>query len=699
MVRTNKRFTRRSLIKLAIVGGSTFLTSRAARPRALAAGTADMKKPGERWYEEAFYLLHLDHHTTDQFAVGSEADPAETDRLIALSRPDVIQIHAKGAPGWTTYPTKIGHTPRRLARDVLAVWRDIARRRGYAWSIYYNFGRDGEIMKRRPEWNRVDAKGKPRDKMLCYHSGVAEEYLWPMIDEEMARYEPDAFWFDGSCFTVQTCYCAKCRERFKRQTGLDMPRTPQEKGWDEFKEMHRQIYRETVSATAARIKQHNPCCRVAFNWAYGLHLPEDPPAGVDHLTGDTGNAVDLLSMEAHWYDAQPRPFDLMTTVFYNDGRRTSPKPQPQMEQEMAIIIANGGRYHAWDNPTQQSGLVAERQEFLGRVVAPFLRVRQRWCLGTKRLPVVSLLFTSTHHYAATRNSPVCYISAAHASLALRGASDALQRAHLDYEIISRERLLRREIATCCLLAEDLAAAKPDEVAALRGFVEKGGTLVLTGGGAKLAGLDSLAGVRSVEPTPITQPWQVRLKTEALSSAAPLWKAAPLKEVGAEVLLTAETAGRQQPLVIRRVVEDGQVIAILCPLFSLPSPSAGPLPELDPLRAWLLDMIAPVSFRLLTTDAPKTVEMVLRRKGNERVLHLVNRARGNRERFAARYIHWRITDIPPVPACRVSLRVATRPRGVFLQPQNRKLDSWEFCDGILQLQVPEFLIHQIVVVQS
>ena len=49
---------------------------------------------------------------------------------------------------WTTYPSKIGHTPPKLAKDVLAIWRDVARQDGYHFSAYYNIGRDGEIANR-----------------------------------------------------------------------------------------------------------------------------------------------------------------------------------------------------------------------------------------------------------------------------------------------------------------------------------------------------------------------------------------------------------------------------------------------------------------------------------------------------------------------------------------------------------------------
>lgn len=659
--------------------------------------------PRQDWYEQAFYLLHLDHHTTDRFAVGAGADPTETDRLLALSKPDAIQIHAKGNPGWTTYPTKLGYTPPKIARDVLTVWRDIARRRGYAWSIYYNLGRDGEIMNRRPEWNRVGPDGKPRDKMLCYHSGVAENYLFPMIDEIMDRYDPDAWWFDGSCFTVYTCYCGKCRERFRRETSLPLPKKPTDPGWDEFKEMHRQIYRECVNALCARIRQRKPQCHVAVNWAYSLHMPETPPPGIHHLTGDTGDDVDYLSMEAHWYDAQPRPFDLMTTGFYSTGDPKVPaqlKPREQLEQEMAIIIANGGRFHAWDNPTAESGLIPERQEHLGKVVAPFLRARQRWCLSTKRMPAVSLLVTSTHHYAATRNSPACFPSGARGSPALRGATEALQRAHLDYELISRDRLLRQEIQTPFLLVEDLVAVQADEIEALWRFVEHGGTVLLTGRSITHPGLADLCGLRFLADSAPSTSWRWRLADKIVQGNQPLYHARLIEGQGMEVLGgKVEIDGDVLPMITRRRVAKGAVMATLVSAFSLPAKTSQPEPDLAPLRSFLLGLLVPEARRPLHTDAPASVEMVLRRSKSELILHLVNRAEGKRQRFPNSHLAWRITDIPAVPTTRVTLLLERRPRMITLQPQAKPLNDWTFQDGKLELKLPAFAIHQMVVIQS
>jgi hypothetical protein len=606
-------------------------------------GIAATHLPAEtNWYARSFFLLHLDHHTNDKMAVGRGADPAETARLINLVKPDVIQIHAKGNPGWTTYPTTIGHTPPKLARDVMQVWADIARGNQYVFSAYYNIGRDREIMRRHPAWNRVRANGEPYDNMLCYHSGVAEQYLWPMIDEIMDRYRPGGFWFDGSCFTVMNCYCAKCRERFRREHQLDAPTNPRQAGWAAYKEMQRQIYREFCAETAARIKRRDPNCLVAINWAFSLRMPEEPPAGVDYFTGDHGSLIDDLAPDAIWYDSQRRPFDLMTAVFYQDSHGAQLKPRLQLEQEMAVIIAHGGRYFAWDNPTPESGLLAPRYEMMARVVAPFLRARQAWCLGSRALPDVSLFHGAAAHYARSAASPAAF---PRQNPPLLAACEALRRLHLSPEMISDRRLEEGDIRGRLLVLEDTLVLTDANRRALRRYVENGGRVLLTG-----------------------------------------------KAVGAAQLAPPEAPA--SPGLRRHVVGKGEVFCSLQPLFASAAQQGDP----STTPAQLLRQILPPAERLLNTDAPETVELLLREKDGAKILHAVNIAPGRRERDpqALGFLNLHVRELPPAPACRVSLRLPRRPLSVTLQPQGKAIADWTWRNGQVDLTLPSFETHQMVV---
>lgn len=652
-----------------------------------AAGNTDENN----WYRSSFYLLHEDHHTRDQFEVGRDADPQETARLINLSRPDVIQIHAKGNPGWTTYPTGIGFTPPKLARDVMAIWRDIARQEGYRFSTYYNIGRDGEIMNRHPEWNRVKADGKLYERALCYHSGVAEEYLWPMVREIIANYHPDGFWFDGSAFTVSVCYCPKCRERFRAEHDLEPPQKPGSPGWDQYKEMQRQIYREFVHKTAAMIRDIDPGCLVAFNWAYSLRMTEKPDDGIDYLTGDIRNNVDALSGEAHWYDSQNKPFDLMTSVWIRDNNRLEPKPREQIEQEMAIIIANGGRYFVWDAPTPQSGLNTKNMEFLGAVVAPFLRQRQRWCLNSRRVSDVSLLNDSASHYAVSDKSPVCFSKN---NNRIEGACDALCRLHLNYEMVPDWRLQKKDIGSPVLIVEHPKVLTGETVQALREYVSSGGILLMTGmGGTRGSDVSELLGVEDVAGPKGPEDFTVSMKGASLRLHHWLYRS---ELSGAEALLMVEDSmGRQFPLFTRNRFGSGEALYTSVPLFT---PHEGcEIPHR--LLQFIIDTTISPSQRWVTTDAPETVEAVLRRKGDAYILHLVNRAPGDRSIFTSgRLKETRITNIPPVPVCRISVQLPAQPTAVHLEPGSIPLTDWTFENGRLQAEVPGFAIHQMVVMQ-
>ena len=653
----------------------------------------------DNWYENSFWLLHEDHHTQGQFEVGRDADLEETARLVGMVKPDMIQIHAKGNPGWTTYPTKIGYTPPKLARDVLGIWRDVARRDGYKFSAYYNIGRDGQIMSLRPEWNRVQADGKPVERALCYHSGVAEEYLWPMIREIIDAYQPDGFWFDGSCFTIRACYCPKCGERFRRQENLDPPKTSADPGWNDYQEMQRQIYREFIRGTTEMIHAAAPDCLVAVNWAYSMRMPEKPGPGIAYLTGDIGNRVEGLSPEAHWYDSVGLPFDLMTqlntlqAIIGPDGRksgmRTAPKPGPQIEQEMAVIVANGGRYFAWDTPTPQSGLTPERFEFMGRVVTPFLRDRQPWCLGFERVPDVSLLHAAAAHVAVNDKAAPSFHRP---NNRIDGAATALAKLHLNYEMLPDWRLHQHDVRGRLLIVEHPKVLTRRTVESLIRFVSDGGSLLMTGMGlSRSEELRKIFGIASVDGPSGPEPLNFDGADSRIGFGHWLGRVTPST---ATVLLNVSDAeGSQHPLLTQNEHGRGKAFFVSIPLLSLHGKNIVPRPLLDRV----FDLVLPPSKRLLSTDAPDTVEVVLRKKDRRHVVHLVNMAPGRREVVrSGNRLHTKITAIEPVPESRIVVETPGRPVSVELQPQATSLHDWHYDRGRLEIRLPGFGIHQMVV---
>ncbi len=649
--------------------------------------------PAANWFAQSLFMLHEDHHIKVDTEVGKNADPQETARIIALSRPDAIQIHAKGRPGYASYPTKIGWTPPRYERDVLKIWRDIARKDGYHYSIYYNLGRDLEVQTRKPEWNRVNAEGKLQDAALCYHSGVAEGYLWPMIEEIMTNYKPDGLWFDGSVFTIKNCYCQVCKTRFEKEKGLSAPATPNQPGWTAYKDMQRQIYREFLAETVDRIKAKDPNCLVTINLAYSMHMPEKPYEGLDYFTADFGNEVEELSQEAHWYDNQDKPFEIMTTVHLagGNGKERQPKPKGQLEQEMAIIVANGGRYNGWDNPDSKSAISAAMGEHLREVVAPFLRARQPWLLQSERQPDISFLYSATAHYAATDSLPNAFQNGGY----MVPVTDNIWQAGLNYEMLPEYKLDEGAIGSKLVLVENPAALSESNVKALREYAGSGGTILVTGQGVMAGRMPELLGIAPPDSAAAATDLRVAGKKQTHTFTHKFYRT---QARGAQVLLKAKEArGTEYPLLTSYPVGKGKAMAVLMPLVSREKGTPYPVPAA--LLAEILAEALPTEQRLLVTDAPPTVETVLRRKNNQHIIHLVNHAEGERELLRITWHkYYKITNIPPVPATHISVKLPVKPASVKLQPQNQEIQNWQFKDGRLEADVPGFAIHQMVVAE-
>ncbi|MFA7004596.1 MAG: hypothetical protein WC429_11195, partial [Verrucomicrobiia bacterium] len=332
---------------------------------------------------------------------------------------------------------------------------------------------------------------------------------------------------------------------------------------------------------------------------------------------------------------------LMTTVFYHDSQGAQLKPRLQLEQEMGIIIAHGGRYFAWDNPTPESGLIADRYEMMGRVVTPFLRARQPWCLGSRALPDISIFHGAAAHYEQSAASPVAF---PRQNSPLLAACEGLRRLHLSPEMISDRRLEQGDIRSRLLFLEDTLVLTDANRRALHRYVENGGRVLLTG--------KAVSAARLVDTKP-----------------------------PAASVLTRYALGK------------GEVFCLPQPLFMSATNSLPMKP------GELLQQILPSAERLLTTDAPGAVELLLRERDSATILHAVNIAPGKRERDpkALSFLNLHIAALPPTSACHVSVRLPQRPLSVTLQPQDKPITGWTWREGWMQFTLPSFETHQMVVI--
>jgi hypothetical protein len=460
--------------------------------------------------------------------------------------------------------------------------------------------------------------------------------------------------------------------------------------------VQRRVYREFVGRTCQMIHAIDPDCLVTFNWAYSLRMPEKPDPGIAYLTGDIANRVEGLSAEAHWYDGVGLPFDLMTTGYTfvdDDGRpHRRPKPVPQIQQEMAIVIANGGRFNLWDNPSPTSAIDPNLHRFYGRVVGPFLRSRQPWCLGSQRVPDVSLLHSSAAHYALADRTANSFNRA---DPPIDVAADLLARLHLNYEMVGDWRLRTQDINSGLLIIEHPAALDERDVTAMIRYVESGGHLLLTRMGMhhdeRLKALFGLA--------PLGEPAEPEKLTCTIRDRRFSFRQSPVavRPVAAKIRLHAtDSEGARRPLLTINRRGRGLAYYVSVPMFSGFDKHALPF---DLVRE-IMSVVWPAERRQVTTEAPAHVEIVLRRKGNCHILHLVNLAPGERTYASQRgwYRPVTIRSLPQVGPHKTTIRLPRRPKSVILQPEGVALTDWTYRKGRVELRVPAFDVHRMIVVE-
>ncbi len=403
-------------------------------------------------------------------------------------RPDWIQCDCKGHAGYTSWPTAVGTTSPGVVKDALRMHRDVTRELGIPLVMHYSGVWDGRAVELHPEWARIGPDGKPnKDGFVtgatCNLSPYTEELMIPQLLELIDNYDIDGFWVDGENWATSACYCSRCTERFRAETGItDIPTSPTEPHWLAWADFHRRNFVAHVRKYAEAVHARKPSCLVCSNWMYTVGQPEEIAAPVDYLSGDFSWvwSTASASMEGRFMDSRGLSWNLMawgfTTAKQSMGGWTF-KPAAQLCQEAACVISLGGAFQIYNQPQRNGHLTGWHQDVMAEV-ARFTRARQSWCQHTDSVPQVAVLHAASHFYAHNGDVLMAVWGQGHAPIV--GALHALLENHCAVDILNEQALCER-IGEYKLVVIAEQTDLPDTVkAALADYVRAGGKVLLSG---------------------------------------------------------------------------------------------------------------------------------------------------------------------------------------------------------------------------
>jgi len=355
-----------------------------------------------------------------------------------------------------------------------------------------------DFFKAHPDWFTRDAQGRPyraADKYIsCINSPYYDEYLPGVLREIVERSHPDGF-TDNSWAGMgreSICYCDNCARTFRARTGKALPRKAD---WDD------PAYREWIQWSYAR--------RISV-WELNNRVTRDAGgpdciwAGMNSgsVTAQARSFRDLKEISARadimMLDHQRRDDDTGFQQNGDTGKRVHEmlgwdKLAPE---SMAMYQSGPGYYRVASKPAAEArmwmiagiaGGIQPWWHYVGayqedrrmyRTPGPVLT----WCKANEaflvdRTPIatVGLAWSQRNTDFFGRDDPGDRVDAPYA-----GFMHALVRARIPYLPVHLDDIERHAGRFTALILPNVGAISDAQAAALRRFVQNGGSLVATG---------------------------------------------------------------------------------------------------------------------------------------------------------------------------------------------------------------------------
>jgi len=640
--------------------------------------------------KQCFFGIHFDlHPQKDDTALGRDVSEEMIEDFLARVKPDFVQYDCKGHAGYLGYKSNVGTSSPGIVKDSLEIWRRVTARRGVALFIHFSGVWDTVAVEEHPAWARVGPDGKPDPDKTSTFGPYVDELMIPELKEASSRYNLDGVWVDGECWAVAPDYSEAAAAAFREATGIAaLPKSKNDPGWLEFLELNRAQFRRYVRHYLDVLHQARPGFQIASNWLYSTLVPERPELPVDYISGDYlgSGPISTARLEARYMAQTRRPWDLMAWGF-----TTTPgdagiifKSSAQLTQESAVVLAQGGGFQIYYQPTR-AGMIDKRNIGVMARVAAFCRARQKFSHKSETVPQIGVLLSTRSLY---RTSDRLFGSWGSAIDPGRGMLDALVENQFPVDVIPEWKLDEAAAAYPLIVVPDWPDTGGAVKKTLTAYVEGGGRLLVIGA-ANAALFADLIGARLTGSPSRVQTYIPG--DEVFAHAGGLWQALepmPGTEIAAQRFPTYDSARDGQPgaIVVRR--GKGTVAAIPGPAGAIFAASHD-----GALRQVIRGVVKRIFEPVLSVEAPHTVEAVLRRKDGAVLVHLLN---STAMQVAGDYA---TTDfIPAVENIRVALRLPARPRRVTIEPAGKPL-AGEWKNGAWTGEVPHLEVHSIVRFES
>lgn len=610
-------------------------------------------------------------------------------------QPDYLQIDCKGHRGLSSYPTKVGHPAPGFVGDPLRLWRQVTAERGVSLYMHYSGVWDSEAILRHPDWAVMNSDGKRNTRATSPFGPYVDELLIPQLRELAGDYRVDGAWVDGECWAAKPDYGEAAQAAFRKETGFEeIPRKKGDPHWNEWLDFHREAFRKYLRHYVRELKKSHPDFELCSNWAFSDLMEEPVTADLAFLSGDfsSQNSVNSARVSARCLAEQGKPWDLMAWAFSspnstNSGPARSLKTVKQLEQEAAVVLAQGGGFQAYFKQ-KRDGSIYDWQMKLMAGVARFCRERQALCHRQEAVPQIALLYSRAACYRAIDRLFSSWGSEGREGMC--GVLQSLCDSQQSVEIVSEHHLTGCMARWPLIIVPEWDYLEPSFRGELLAYVKAGGNLLLVGPKAaalfaKELNVELEGGPQGSAPRYLEHNGWLAGHTTLFQKVKLGAGAKPFGKLHA----TDEPGSPSEPAASITQLGAGKIAAVYVNLGNRYLNARTTV-----ARDFLNDLVRELFPQpMVEVTGSHNVDVSVCRNHGKLLVNLVNTA-GPHEQEK----QYTFDDLPPVGPLQVKVRLLKKPKAMRLEPAGQNL-KFTWRDGMATLTVPQVDAHEIVVVSE
>jgi len=663
----------------------------------------------KNWYASVYNKIHFDMHApAEVHNVGRDFDANEFVAMLVKAGVEAVCFFAKCGYGWSYYPTKIGHQHPSLKRDLLGEVVEACHDKDIRVIAYYHLMGAEWAVREHPEWLYLTKDGTViKTNELCWNTPAVDELIIPQLLEIVTEYPVDGLWLDAPM--RYPCYSSSCLDAYRRAGG-EIQQHSEEDYWRYWLWWRKNVRNPVIDLLIKEIHSARADILICINGeSSNVDYPSTTRPDIDYLSADTP----LLCGDLNAWITRGLPFDVMTTRMIGGWGDGATKPVATIEQEVAHILANGGRLFLADHPYYESAMPdPEVMKIIGEAFA-FARKIEPWIKDAEPVPYVAILDSSL-----SRN-PRCLTDYSH----IAGAYVALLQEGIYTHILHEDQIESLLPKYQVLVMPEQICLSSKTVEAIRRFVYMGGGLVAIGGTAMIDNWEetprasklsdvlgvSLNGFLDKETSyfRLSSEWSevLRMYGDALP---------PIQVRGIPARASITTAQKISSIIFPNPFgqpwfwsgsrEETEFVAL-----SINEYGKGTVVFVAPpitrdffegnfrnisVRHVLTRIVEKVAQRrILTVNSDATLEATVFRRENSIIVHLVNLVNYN---FTRSFSVVPSDKIPTISDVTVHLYLRSPCKKVTQQPEGKQL-KWEQKECVLTIKVPKIRIHTCIVV--